>query len=100
MEAQRLHEAQLAEEEAKRQAELQAAHKELTFEQLRELNEAKAQDALQQKLQRALDQVDMRLVALAVKEGAEVTSTHIRQASKHFGDSHMPLAPAGIRTHT
>ena len=33
----------------------------------------------------------MRLVSLAVLEGAEVTTAHIRQAAKHFSDSHMPL---------
>jgi hypothetical protein len=84
-------EAAAAEEEAKRLAELNELHKELTFDEMKELNEAKEYRALQNKLQHGLDVMDMRLVALAVQEGAEVTSSHIRQASKHFGDSHMPL---------
>ena len=43
-------------------------------------------DVLQDKLQRSVDLLDMRLVALAVEEGAVIGAHHVRQVANHFGD--------------
>ena len=63
----------------------------MSHDQKKEFDEAKAFHLVQIKLQRGLDVLDMRLVALAIEEGAEIATDHIIQACKYFGDSHMPL---------
>ena len=47
--------------------------------------------ALQEKLQRGIDDLQMDVVLEAVSEGAVVESQHIIQVSHHLGDQFMPL---------
>lgn len=47
--------------------------------------------ALQERLQTAIDEVNMECVLQAVSEGAVIESAHIRQIGLHIGDLYMPL---------
>jgi len=46
---------------------------------------------LQEKLQNAIDEVDMELVLQAVSEGAVIETQHLRQIGLHIGDQYMQL---------
>jgi len=63
----------------------------MSYDKKKEFEQAKAKLFVQRKLQRGLDMLDIRLVALAIEEGAEINSDHIHQACKFFGDSNMPF---------
>lgn len=47
--------------------------------------------ALQERLQTAIDQVDMEGVLNVVSEGAVIETQHMRQIGVHIGDMYMPL---------
>jgi hypothetical protein len=47
--------------------------------------------ALQDRLQTAIDQVDMEAVLDAVSEGAVIETQHMKQIGLHIGDMYMPL---------
>ena len=47
--------------------------------------------ALQERLQTAIDEVDVEAVLSAVTEGAVIETSHMRQLGVHIGDMYMPL---------
>jgi hypothetical protein len=47
--------------------------------------------ALQERLQSAIDQVDMEEVLKVVSEGAVIETQHMKQIGVHIGDMYMPL---------
>lgn len=49
------------------------------------------QEEVQLKLQRGVDLMDMRTVALAVEEGARIDANHVCQVANHFGDYSITL---------
>ena len=48
-------------------------------------------EELQDKLQRGVDLMDMRIIALAVEEGARIDTAHVRQVANHIGDFSVPV---------